>query len=305
MRSTSDKQDISYESRSITAINESFYPVTIEEAISILADYGKDARICAGATDLINLMRTQAIIPKYIIFINRITEIDYVRNDEQSGLKMGALTSLTTLQSSNEIRENYLLLHEAICQMGSVQIRNKATIGGNVCRAAPSADAASSLLALDANIIIAGPTKTRIIPIKDFFKGPAETDLKNDEILIEIQVPKLPTGTGTAFMKATRVAVDLAKVNVAVVLTIKNNVCENARISLGSVAPTPIRATNVEDMLKGRKLQDKLIGEIAEMVAHETKCISDLRAPADYRLELSKVLVRRALKIAMVRAVGI
>ncbi|MFC1846064.1 FAD binding domain-containing protein [Chloroflexota bacterium] len=304
MSNIHSKQEISYESRSIPTLEDSFHPNSINEAISILNSYGKDAKICAGVTDLINLMRTQAVTPKYIVFLDRIKELDYIEYNEEDGLRIGALTTYSTVESFNIIRDNYLLLHEAICQVGSVQIRNKATVCGNICRASPSADTASPLLALNANIKIANPSQTRIMPIDSFFTGPGETVLKNNEILVGIQVSKLPMNTGTAFLKSTRVAVDLAKVNVAVVLTVKENICENVRIALGAVAPSPIRAEKAEAMLKGKKLADKLIEEAAEIAAHETKCISDLRAPAEYRMELAKVLVKRALKISVDRTVG-
>ncbi len=297
-------QDTGYELRSIPAVEDSFHPDSIDEAISILSSTGKDAKICAGATDLINLMRTRAIIPKYVILLDRIKELDFIEYNEQDGLRIGALTTYSNLKSSNIIRDNYLLLHEAICQVGSVQIRNKATICGNICRASPSADTASPLLALDANIKIANPAHTKIIPIDLFFTGPGETALKNDEILIEIQVPKPPIGTGTTFLKAKRVAVDLAKVNVAVALTVKENICQNVRIALGAVAPTPMRAKKAEEKLKGEKLEDKLIEEASEIAAHETRCISDLRAPADYRMKLTEVLVKRSIRISADRALG-
>lgn len=276
-------------------------PKTIAEAISLMAEHGEGAKVIAGGTDLINLMRTQVFMPEYIIDISGLG-LDYVKYDDEDGLRIGALTTLSAMQLSKVVKERYLLLHEAVCQMGSAQTRNRATVGGNLCRAAPSADTASPLLALNAKVKIAGPGKTRIISLDRFFIGPGKTVLKGNEILTEIQVPKLPVGAGTAFLKATRVAIDLAKVNVASVVTVKDGVFDEVRIALGAVAPTPIRARQAEEALRAKQIEDRLIDQAAEIAAGETKCISDLRAPADYRKELTGVLVRRVIKVAIARA---
>ena len=297
-----DKAVLSFGNYFVPFFKDYFCPKTLEEAMSLLVNYGNEAKLMAGGTDLVNLMRTRALMPKYIIDITRIPELDYIRYDEKDGLRIGALTTLSAIQLSGVVRENSSLLYEAVCQMGSVQVRNKATIGGNICRASPSADTAPPLLALDAKVKIAGPAKGRIMPLEDFFTGPGKTAIRHNEILTEIQMPELPARTGTAFLKASRIVVDLAKVNAAIVLTVKDRVCEDVRIALGAVAPTPIRAKKAEELLKGEKLEDKVIKEAAETAAGETQCISDLRASADYREELSKVLVRRAIKLSLERA---
>lgn len=289
-------------SRGMPLLKGHFYPKTIEEAVSLLADHGKEAQIIAGGTDLLNLLRTHALIPKYLINIARIPGLDCIRYDEGDGLRIGALATLNAVWLSKVVEASYPLLHEAIGQMGSNQVRNMATVVGNLCRASPSADTAPPLLALEARVKIVGPTETRILPLEAFFTGAGETALKHYEILIEIQVPGLPVGTGVAFLKATRVAVDLAKVNVASVLMVKDGVCEDVRIALGAVAPTPIRAKKAEEVLKGKKLENKIIEEAAEIAAGETKPITDIRSPADHRRELSKVLVRRAIKVSLERA---
>ena len=279
-------------------------PKTIEEAISLFGQYGKEAKVFAGGTDLLNLLRSQVFMPKYVIDITRIAELDYIRYDEVDGLRIGARATLSAVGLSKTVNAKYQLLHEAIHQMGSTQVRKMGTVVGNLCRASPSADTAPPLLVLEAVVKIVGSAETRTLPLREFFTGTGETILKDYEILTEIQVPDLPAGTGTAFLKVTRVAIDLAKVNVASVLTVRNGVCKDARIALGAVAPTPIRARKAEEVLRGKKLESKVIEEAAEVAAGETEAIGDIRCSADYRKELSKVLVRRAIKISLERTGG-
>ena len=275
---------------------------SIEEAVSLLASYGREAKVVAGGTDLLNLMRTGALTPKYLIDITRIPGLDFMGYDEAGGLRIGALVTLSTVEVSKLVKEKYPLLYEAVHQMGTTQVRNRATVVGNLCRASPSADTAPPLLALKAQLKIAGSSETRIVGLEDFFVGPGETVLKYDEIVAEIQVPKLPGGTGASFIRATRGGADLATVNVATVVIIKNGVCQDARIALGGVAPTPIRADKAEKVLRTTKLENKVIEEAAQTAADQTKPITDIRSTADYRKELTKVLVRRALKMSVERA---
>ena len=277
-----------------------FQPKTIKEATSLLAKYGKEAKILAGGTDLLVHLKLRVIRPTYIIDISRIPRLSYIRYDKQ-GLNIGALTIIEDIVRSNLIQEKFTCLYESAQNLGSWQVRNMATIGGNVCRASPASDISPSLFALNSKAKINGLEGVREVSLEEFFTGPGQTVLKHDEILTEIWIPPLPANTGTAFMKISRTSNDLAKVNAAVALTIENGVCKDARIVLDAVGPTPIRARRTEKILEGRKLNEDVIWEASEVVKDEISPITDVRSTAEYRRDVSGVLVRRALRKAIER----
>lgn len=281
---------------------EYFKASSVENAVSLLAKYGKDGKVLTGGTDVILLMRSRALTPKYIIDITGVPGLDYLSYDKEKGLRIGALATFRAVGLSKIVKEEFLPLYEAIHQLGTTETRNMGTVVGNLCRASPAADTAPPLLVLKAKVKIVGPAETRTVPLEEFFTGPGETVLKRDQVVTEVQVPRLPPGTGTAFLRVSRVAEDLAQVNVAAVLTVKNGVCEDARIALGGVASTPIRVSKAEAVLRGKKIEDKIIEEAAQTAAEETKPITDVRSTGEYRMEVSKVLVRRAIKISKERA---
>ncbi len=288
----------------VPAFEHYYRPETVEEAVALLASCGQEAKLLAGGTDLINLMRDRALRPKCLIDITRIPGLDTITVDATGTLRIGALVTLKGVGHLPAVREGWPLLCEAIFCMGMTQLRNMGTVVGNICRASPAADSAPALLVLEASVEIKGPGTTRVVPLREFFTGPGHTVLGDSEMVTEIQVPKLPAGTGTAFLKQTRVAEDLAKVNVAALLVVHDGGCQEARIALGGVAPTPIRVPKAEAVLRGNKLDDELIAQAALTAAGETRPITDVRSTAEYRKELSKVLVGRALKTAGERAQG-
>lgn len=279
-----------------------FRPETVEEVVSLLMRYGEEAKILAGGTDLLVLMRSRSVVPRCVVDITRLPGLDYIKKEKTDTLKIGALATLRAVELSNLVKEEYPLLNEAVTRMANTQIRNMATVVGNICRASPSADTAPPLLALEASVEISGPDESRIVPLESFFTGPGETVLKPSEMVTEILVPKLRTNTGTAFLRATRVAADLAKVSVASVVVVEDGTCKVARIALGGVAPTPIRARAAEDLLMGNKLEDRVIEEAASLAVEESKPISDVRSTEEYRREICKVLVSRAIKTSLERA---
>lgn len=276
-------------------------PGTLEDAISMLAKYKERAKILAGGTDLLVSMKRGEINPECLIYLGGIPGTDYIRYDRKEGLRIGALTTIRAIEKSPIIQQRYPILSEAAYTFGTIQVKNMATIGGNLCNASPAADMALPLLVLSAQVKAVGTDGERIIPIDGFFKGPGQSVLKSSEILLEIQVPPSPAKTGTAFLKIGRTAEDLAKVGVAVSLAVEDDVCHDVKISLGAVAPTPLRAKKAEEMLKGKKLDAELVERAAEVAADEIMPITDLRSTSDYRREVSKVLVRRALGKAMER----
>jgi len=279
-----------------------FQANTIEEAISFLDRYGENAKILAGGTDLLVLMRSRAMTPICIVDITRISGLDYIKHGEVDTLNIGALATLRDVELSKEVIEEYPLLHEAVCQMATTQVRHMGTVIGNICRASPSADTAPPLLALEARVEIAGSNQIRVVPLVDFFIAPGETVLGYNEIVTGIQIPKLQANTGTAFLRLTRVAADLTKVSAASVVTVKDGVCVDARIALGGVAPTPVRAKKTEKFLTGKKLEDEVIEKAAGIITEEISPISDVRSTNEYREETSKLLVSRVIKLCRERA---
>lgn len=277
--------------------SEYFKPKTVEDAIKLFTTCSiNSAQLVAGATDVLVEQR-----PGIETLID-ITDIgtDYIK-DEKECLRIGATTTIATLENSSKLKNAvYQVLADASHVMGTPQIRNVATIGGNICSAVPSADLVPPLLALDAKVKVDGIDGVRTISIEDFLVDVRKTALKPGEILTEIQLPHYPVGTRTVFLKMERASVaDLALVNLAIRITFindKDNVCEDVRIVLGAVAPTAIRATRAEKMLFKEKLDSKLIKKVAATAANETKPITDVRASAEYRREISRVFVERGLR---------
>ena len=275
-------------------------PRTVEEAIELLSKYGEEAKVLAGGTDLLVRMKQGVLRPKYLISINRIKELSYIE-DRGDHVAIGAATKLQDIVESPVIAAKAPVLAEAVNEMASWQVRNVATIGGNLCNASPAADTAPPLLVFEAEVVIAGPNGRRVVPITQFFTGPGKTVMARNELLIEVRAPKPVKPTGSAFIKIARVAMDLAKVNIAVALRMNGNVVEDVKVALGSVAPTPMRAYRTEEFLKGKELTEDVMWEAAKIVRTEVKPITDIRSTAEYRREVSGVILVDALKKAMER----
>jgi carbon-monoxide dehydrogenase medium subunit len=277
-------------------------PKTIEEALSLLEEYKGKAKVIAGGTDLMTQIRDDKISPELLVDIGGIEGLDYIHYDDRRGLTIGALTPIRSLEKSRVLQQRLPILSQAAGQLGSVAIRNVGTVGGNLCNAAPSAETAPSLLALEGIARIVGPRGERKIPLEDFFTGPGITTLGAGELLLEIQVPEPAPNTKGVYLKhGQRGTIDLAMVGVAAVIAFEPDglTCSNVKIALGAVAPTPIRARSAENILKGKKLDDVLIDGSAKAAVVETHCISDVRATAEYRREMVEVFTRRALRILM------
>ena len=278
-----------------------FEPTTIEEATQILSKYGTKAKVLAGGVDLVARMRRRQAQPQYVVSILSVPGLDYIQSDK-AGLRFGALTTIRSIELSPIVEKDYAVLYEAASQIASVQVKTMGTAVGNLCVATPASDIASALYALGARLRIVGPASERIIPIENFFVGVNQTVLEPGEIVTEVILPSPAPQTGGAFFKLVRTASDIAKVNVAVSLTVTDNTCRDAKIALGSVAPTVFRATQAEEALKGSTLEPKVVEEAAQLAAQEAKPITDLRSTVEYREEMVRVLVRRAVEKAMTRA---
>lgn len=274
-------------------------PATIEEAVSLLTRYNGRAKVIAGGTDLLVQMRQKTISPDYVLDITNIPGLDYINYDEKQGLSIGALTTIRSLEKSAEICQRYPVISQAANQLGSVAIRNIGTLGGNLCNASPSAETAPALIGLSAKAKIVGPDGERVVPLEDFFTGPGTTVLKTAELLVEIQVPVLPPRAKGVYLKHTiRGTIDLAIVGIAIITTQEpeTKICEDIKVVLGAVAPTPMRDKKTEELIRGKRIDDTLINESAESASTEAHPISDVRASAWYRTEMVKVLTRQALR---------
>lgn len=274
-------------------------PETIKEAVTILDKYGAQAKVLAGGIDLIQKMRRWQIKqPKCLVSIQRIPSLNYIRRGNGRGLRIGPMTTLRAIELSPLVKEGWPLLYVAAHQIASVQVKNMGTVIGNLCVATPASDIVPALYVLGAKLVITGSGAKKTVPIEDFFIPVCQNILEPNQIVTELTVPAMPAGSGTAFLKLAHTKACIAKVNAAVMVTMADGICKEARIALGAVAPTVIRARKAEKLLKGEKLEKGLIARAADIAAEESKPISDLRGNAWYRREMVAVLVRRAIEMA-------
>ena len=276
-----------------------FSPKTVSEAVLTLSQLDGTAKVLAGGTDLLPMMKQRAITPGSVVNIKNITELAYIREDAD-GLKIGAMTTIADIKESDIIKQKCVSLYEAARKFGTPVVRNMATMGGNICRSSPSADTVPPLMVFDAEVKLVGPKGERGLLLEDFFTGPGENVLKQ-ELLTEIIIPKKEDRYGTAFEKVGRSSADLAKLNCAVRITVSGGRCDDIRIALGAVADKPIRAKKAEQAIKGKTISDEATEAAAQKVTGDIAAITDVRSTAVYRTDVSKVLVRRLIKLAVER----
>jgi len=271
-------------------------PRTLDEAIFLLSRHGGEARVIAGGTDLLHKMKRREEIPKFLIGLKNVPGLDYIDYDETKGLRFGPLVTIHAIEASPLVRDRFPILSQAASTMASPQIRNLGTVVGNLSSAVPSADMAPGLIVLGAKLKIANTKAERTIPVEGFFAGPSMSVLDQDELVVEVQVPNPPPSSGMVYIKHTiRDAMELAVVGVAGLVTLKNGVCGEIKIALGAVAPTPMRAKKAESILKRKPFSSDLVREAAKMASEEARPISDIRASAEYRKEMIRILTERAL----------
>jgi len=273
-------------------------PKTLVEASAFMVEHDGKARLYAGGTDVLILMRDGSIAPQYVVDIKEIPSLRDFSFDETAGLTIGAAATLNAIASSPIIREKFGLLAQAVETVGSYQVRNRATIGGNICNASPSADTVPALLVLGAMAWVFGGGEERAVPLDAFFTGPGETVLGPGDILTSIQVPLPPAGAAYRYLKLGRVrAADLALVGVAVLGFPQANHPSGYgfRIALGAVAPTPIRAPESEAIL-AESVEDEDVEKATLAAIRAARPISDVRASAEYRSAMVRVLTRRGIK---------
>jgi len=270
-------------------------PSNVADAVSALKEH-ENTFLFAGGTDLLAGMKSNILKPQYIIDLKGIPSINSF--EYKDGWNFGALTTVRDIEISENLQKSIPFLCQAASCLGSIQIRNRATLGGNLCNASPAADMSTIFLAMDSKIKIITVDNERVVELDNFFTGPNSTTLNRGEMLTEIIVSKdIERFKGIYIKFGPRKAMDIGIVNIAVLLDadFKNGSCNEIRIALGAVAPTVIRARRTEDLLNGNLLSPDLIAKAAEMASSESDPISDFRASADYRKELVKTLVARGI----------
>jgi carbon-monoxide dehydrogenase medium subunit len=281
-------------------------PASVSEACKLLKKYSGKARALAGGTDLIPGMYHGTSAPEYIINLKRVPGLKDIQFEPTKGLTLGALVNFNDIIYSENVQKNYPILGEVSKKIASHQVRNLATLGGNLCNAAPSADSAPILIAYDSVVTITGPDDaSRNLPLAEFFTGPGQTVLESGEILTHIHVPPEQQRIGMAYIKhSTRNALEIAVVGVAALIQLKGNsdVCSDARIVIAACAPTPLRVQSAEKCLIGNKLTTKQFESAANVAADAVKPISDVRACDLYRRDMVRVQCTRVLEEAHKRA---
>jgi len=283
---------------------EYFAPTTVAEAINLLDSYGDEAKIIAGGQSLVPMMNFRLARPEVLIDINRIKELDYIR-EEGDELLIGALTRERDLELSPLVQERCPILAKAVSFIGHFPIRTRGTIGGSLVHADPSAEIPTAICGLDARMKVVGPSGERTLEPEEFFLSYLTTSLEPSEILVEVRITALPQKAGWSFVELSRRQGDFAIVAVASILFMgQGGLCKETCISLGGIAPTPIRAGEAEELLAGQILNEALIEKAGQKAAEATDPDSDYHASAEYRRDMARVFVRRGLKEAWNRVKG-
>jgi len=277
-------------------------PTTLKKAFSLLGKHGEDARVIAGGTSLLIMMRQRLLMPKVLISLARIPKFARIAYNAKDGLTIGAGARHRDIELSPIVKRHYPLLHETFRKVAQPRIRNMGTIGGNLAAGDPLTDPGASLIALDATVVLTGSQGQRVLRLDEFFVDYYQTALNPGELLTEIRVPP-PQRHGWSHIKFTpRSVEDFATVGVAITLSAKNGVCEDVRIGLNSVASTIIHARLAEAVLRGQNITEARLRELGEVAATEVDPMDDNRGSSEYKREMVKVLVRRAAQEAIQRA---
>ncbi|MDE0822618.1 MAG: xanthine dehydrogenase family protein subunit M [Dehalococcoidia bacterium] len=274
---------------------------TVRQAISMLQRHGENSLIVAGSTDFLVRWRAGVWNPDYVINIQRVAGLSRITYSARNGLRIGALVTIRAIEQHAAVRRHYPALAAAAASFAGVQVRNLATVGGNICNASPSGDTIPALLVFGSECKIVGADGERVVALDKFFTGPGQTVLEHGELLTEIRVPVPARNTGSHYIKhSPRGAMDIATVGVASLVSLdgRGRPCSEARIALGAVAPTPIRAYSAEDSLRGQALTQDLLIAAANISRNGVRPIDDIRGSAEHRKEIVGVLTRRTLEQA-------
>ncbi len=275
-------------------------PRSISEAVDLLAQHQSQVSVLAGGTDLLiwNYIRKQA--PPSLMSLSALEGLDRIDDVPGEGLRIGAKAKVAQLLDSPVVAAKYPALHEAAITFATPQIRNMATVMGNLLRASPAGDCSCAILALGATVALASRQGNRTVDIDDFWVSYGVTARRSDELAVEVRIPEPASSTRSAFHRLTRTHEDLAKLNVAVRLEMDQSVCRRARVAMGCVGPTPLRLKRTESLLKGAELTGETLRKVAESAREEVQPIDDQRSSAAYRRQVSGVILRRTIE----RAIG-
>ncbi|MCG9131211.1 xanthine dehydrogenase family protein subunit M [Candidatus Poribacteria bacterium] len=280
---------------------EFFEPTTLAEASRLFA--AEHAQLLAGGTDLVIGMKALTETPQSVISLQKIPGLTGITTEADNSISIGATTKVREVELSADIQQHHTALAEGASEIGSIQIRNLATIGGNIAHASPAADTVAGLLVADAQVDIASTDGERTVPINELFTGPGQTVLTPGEIITRFRLPS--PASGSHYIKhKIREVMDLAFIGVAAAVNLDNGTITDARIGLAAVAPTPIRATEAEELLKGNAPTPELLVQAGEAAAAASSPISDLRCSAEHRREMVDVLTKQTLQQALERASG-
>lgn len=273
-----------------------FAPTSVDQAIAMLAQHKGRGVPLAGGTDLLPQLKNKLATPAALIDLKKLSSLRGISYDASSGLRIGAMTTHSDILANRDIAGHYPVLSQAAGTIGSVQVRNRGTVGGNLCHAVPSADMAPPLIALGATAVIQGSAGQRELLLEDFFTGPNQTVLKDDELLVALKVPPAAQRSAAIFLKhGVRKAMEIAIVCVASCVSFQDGVCAGARITLGAVAPTPLRARQAESLLSGKALTQDLAAQAGTAAAQEARPITDMRGSIEYRRAIVQALTSRTL----------
>ena len=272
-------------------------PETVEKAISFYEQHSETAKYMAGGTDVIVKVKEGWMEPDYLISLKKIAEMNELhKNEATKELSIGALVTHSTLEKSLMIQNEYPIIYDAVSNIGSLQVRNVGTIGGNLINAVPSADGAIPLIALDGVALLHGPDGERSVEVKDLFIEPYKTILKPGELLKKITIPPQEECTGSAYIKfGRRAAMELPLIGIGVLISLDDDgqTCTKARICLGVAAPTPMRAFDAEKLLVGQKIDEEILAKAGIIASDESKVRDSVRGKAWHRKEMIRVQVRR------------
>ena len=278
-----------------------YQPQSLDEAFGLMKKYEGRARFVAGGTDAMIRVKQKVWQPEALISLRWIGDLRGIRKTDHA-LRLGSMTLWREIETDPLVTCFAPALAEAAPMVANPQIRNVATLGGNLCNAAPSADGAPPLMVMEAMVIIAGADGEREVPLSEFFQGPGRHAMATDEVLSAIVIPDLPAHSGTAFLKSGRVTQDIAVANVAVSVETAGSVCTKCRVAAGAVGPVPMRLTGVETFAEGKEITPELLLEIQAMAAREVTPITDVRSTEIYRRTVTGVMVKRALERALEQA---
>ena len=281
-------------------------PQSLDEALGMLEKHGARARLVAGSTDFLVRWRTGVWRPEIVVCMQHVPGLVGLHFNDDDGLSIGAMTTVQDIEQNATVRTRYPALAAGAAAFAGVQVRNLATVVGNVCNASPAGDTLPALLAYDAQCRIVGSNGERWLPLTEVFVGPGQTALAAGEIMTEIRLPTPPPNSGGLYIKhSPRGAMDISAVGAASVVSIgSDGTCVSVRIALGAVAPTPMRAFGAEGRLAGQPPTDDNVAESARLAAQASRPIADVRSGAEYRREIAQVLAERTLRHAADTAVG-